>query len=106
MASGIRGAGLQACRQITSAKYLSMRLNITNAAMNSTTVIAADTAAMFQSGARPNTSDDRNPSTIAVNGFSTNSHRNLDEVADSGYATGVRYSHSCSAICTTGFTSR
>ena len=61
---------------------------------------------MFQSGARPKTSDDRNPSTIAVSGFSTNTHRNLDEIFDSGYATGVRYSHSCSAICTTGFTSR
>src|SRR5512141_2086783 len=92
--------------QITSAKYLSIRLNITNATTNSASVIAADTAVSPQSGARPNTSAARNPSTIALSGFTTNSQRYFGETCDSEYATGVRYSHSCRPICTTGLTSR
>src|SRR5512138_2623489 len=92
--------------QITSAKYLSIRLNMTNAPANTAIVNAADTATTFHSGGRPNTSDARKPSTIAVSGLSTNSQRKRGETRESEYATGVRYSHNCSAIWTTGLTSR
>ena len=63
-------------------------------------------ATSVQSGARPNTSDD-------AEALDDRAERVQDEQQpeprghrDSGYATGVRYSHSCSAICTTGLTSR
>src|SRR5262249_36713468 len=92
--------------QITSAKYRSIFLNATNADANSMSVIAADVPTSAQSGARPNTSAERKPSTIALSGLSTNNGRKRADTAASGYATGVRYSQSCNAICTTGLTSR
>src|SRR6185436_17128358 len=70
--------------QITSAKYLSTFLNITNADTNRTAVIAAEIATTFQSGARLKMSDDRKPSTMAVSGLSMNSQRSRAEVCDSG----------------------
>ena len=69
---------------MTSAKYLSIRLNITKAPTSSTSVMDAETAVSDQSGARPNTSTDRNPSTIALSGFRANSHWYFAETCDSG----------------------
>src|SRR5262249_595625 len=92
--------------QMTSAKYLSIRLKVPNAAANSASVSAVATAVRPTSGGRLNTSEARMPSTIALSGLSTNSHLKRGGTAASGYATGARYSHSCSANCTTRLTSR
>ena len=51
---------------MTSAKYLSIRLNMKNAEANTATMIAAAKVVSGQSGARLNTTDARNPSTMAV----------------------------------------
>src|SRR5207247_8300840 len=69
-----------------SAKYLSIRLNITNAPVNTVSASVLATSTNGHSGARPNTSDERNPSTTALSGLSTNNGRNFADTADSGYA--------------------
>src|SRR5262249_49995367 len=70
--------------QMTSAKYLSIFLNDANAVTNSATVMTPEIATSGHSGARPNTSDARNPSTIALSGLRTNSGRKRADTAASG----------------------
>ena len=63
--------------QITSAKYLSIRLNMTNATANSASDDRRRDRRSAASRARGRTpATDRKPSTIALSGFSTNSSRN------------------------------
>jgi hypothetical protein len=57
---------------------------MTNAAAKSTSVIDAEIAVNVQSGARPKTNTDRNPSTIALSGFRTNSSRYRGDTSESG----------------------
>src|SRR5438477_11127146 len=92
--------------QITSAKYRSSVLNRMAEATSSTAMIVPPSPTSDQSGGWVNTSAVRLPSMIAVSGFSEKKSRYLSGTFDRGYATGVRYSHSCSAIVTTGLTSR